>query len=104
MIETSQSDRRTTTRRTVDLAAFDATTRARLRATDLSLGGARIEERGSPARPAGSAFDLELTLPEEVAPLRVRALVVGAGTGWLRVRFLEVRKRELVKLAEHLWS
>ena len=42
MIETTSRERRTTTRRAVDLEAVEAKTRASLRAIDLSLGGALI--------------------------------------------------------------
>jgi hypothetical protein len=112
MIETTsrevRTERRTTTRRDVDLEAIDAGSGARLRALDLSLGGALMMDGASEVRAQprveGDAIDLELSLPDEPAPLRLRGFVVRAGAGWLRVCFLDLRRRDMVRLAEHLWS
>lgn len=97
-------ERRTTTRRDVDLEAVEATTGVKLRAIDLSLGGALILDGQEAPRAEGAPIDLELSLPAESAPLRLRGFVVRAEAGWLRVCFLDLRRRDMVKLAEHLWS
>lgn len=106
MIESTRdlrAERRTTTRRDVDLEAIEATSGAKLRVLDLSLGGAFIMDGEGQVRAEGDTIELALALPDETA-LRVRGFVVRAGAGWLRVCFLDLRRRDMVNLAEHLWS
>ncbi len=107
MIETTRDrndERRTTTRRDVDIEAIEAASGAKLRVLDLSLGGAFIMDREGEARAEGEAIELALALSDDRAPLRVRGFVVRAGAGWLRLCFLDLRRRDMVSLAEHLWS
>ncbi|NUP04976.1 MAG: PilZ domain-containing protein [Polyangiaceae bacterium] len=94
------SERRATTRVDVDFTAIDKTHTVSLRACNLSLGGAAFT---GTERTPGSILDLELSLPEQNDPLRVRGVVTGSEGGTMRVSFLDLGKREMVKIAEALW-
>lgn len=77
-----------------------------VRLTNLSLGGARCVGLDAVD---GGAFELALDVPGEPEPLRLQATPVGAptvlGDGRTEVglRFVGLRKRELVELAHLLW-
>jgi hypothetical protein len=98
-----ERERRITTRMPVDLAVVEHANgrRAhRYRATDLSLDGMRLGGPGSLA--FGACVDLELALDP---PLRLRAEVMTApARGGVGVRFLEVKARDRLRIAEHLFG
>lgn len=101
MTEQLHIDRRASTRVAVDFAAIDASHALPLRARDLSLGGALLTD--AERRTPGSVVDLHLSLPGEVDALRLRGVVAAYDQGTLHVRFVELRKWQMVKIAEALW-
>jgi len=94
-----RADRRSGTRVSVDLGAVHVGTSSVVRVIDLSLGGARCVGLD----PAGGPMELDLALPAEPVPLRVRAVALGSAGSEVRVRFVDLRTRDMVKLAHALW-
>ncbi|MFO0613674.1 MAG: PilZ domain-containing protein [Polyangiaceae bacterium] len=91
-------ERRRTTRVVVDLEARDSRRASGLRVRDLSLGGARCDTRTHYV--VGAPVTLELSAPR----LALSGTIASASRGAVRIQFGAVPKRDLVKLAEALWS